>query len=140
MNFSAASRILEPLLRTHGPLEKMPFRDMQEWIAFFWNRQTMVYVIDSDEAAAVCLVKLFRNLDQFLEPFIHDPCGQFCMIELMIAKEPVYMGIVMQKLTSRWGPQQIVLWDRGIKTENGKSPRIYTWEQFKKLSRRLING
>jgi hypothetical protein len=138
MNFSTASRILEPLLRTHKPLGTMPFRDLQEYIAFYWNRQTMACVIDYDEAAAICLIKLFRRLDHFLDPFIHDPCGRYCMIELMIAKEPVHMGIVWRKLVSRWGPQQIVLWDRGARTENSKSPRMYTWRQFEKLSRRMI--
>ena len=139
-NFVATMRTLVPLLRNHPPLAVLKFESLCDWVAYYWNRGTISFVInDAGEPQAVALVKLFRDLRQFLDPFVHDPCGQFCMIELMAAAEPISMGLICQELTQRFGPQAIILWDRGERTENG-APRMYRWTQFQKLARRLTYG
>jgi hypothetical protein len=132
--FYRTMRTLDPLLRRHRTLEKMAFDQLAEWVAYYWNRNTMSYAIgDHGEPRAVCMIKLFRHLPQFLEPFVHDPCGRFCMIELLAADSPESMKMVHDKLVNRWGPQMIVMWDRGERTERGK-PRMYRWDQFERLS------
>lgn len=131
---------LEPLFREWSPLSVMPFHDLCDYVAYFWNRGTISYIIDDwGHAQGVCLIKLFRNLGQFLEPFVHEPCGEFCMLVLMVADGPETMGWICQDLTRRWGPQSIVLWDRGDRTESG-APRMFTWNQFQKLARRITQG
>lgn len=135
--FHDVMRSLEPLLRQHKTLKKMEFGMMCDWIAYYWNRETIAYLLDdTGKARAVCLVKLFRQLKQFLEPFVHDPCGKFCMVELMVANDAEAMGIVHDQLVSRWGAQEFVLWDRGERTESG-SPRIWRWDQFEDLAERI---
>jgi hypothetical protein len=131
---------LVPLLREGRRFCVMPRALLDDWIAYFWNRGTISYVLNDDgSAVAVCLVKLFRHLGQFLEPFVHDPCGKFCMIELMVAHEPVAMANIFIELTDRFGPQQVFMWDRGERTEGG-TPRIYSWHAFETLARRLTCG
>lgn len=131
---------LEPLFRRHPRYCLIPFHDLCEFVAYFWNRGTISFVIDEDgHGRGVCLCKLFRHLSQFFEPLVHEPCGKFCMLELMVAEDPLAMGIICEDLTNRWGPQEIILWDRGERTENG-APRMYTWRQFQKLARRITFG
>ena len=116
------------------------FEMICDWMAPFWNRGTLSYRIDSDgEPRGFCIIKLFRNLEQFLEPFVHEPCGKFCMIEALVAKEPVTMAALCDELIERWGRQQIILWDRGERTESG-APRMFRWGQFQKLARRITYG
>ena len=131
---------LEPLLRTHPRLARLTFYELCDYVAWFWNRGTISFVQDDHwEPHAICLVKLFSSLRQFLDPFVHEPCGKFCMIELMVADEPLAMGQIFEDLRARWGPQEIMLWDRGERTEDG-APRMYRWDQFEKLARRLTYG
>jgi hypothetical protein len=136
--FYRTVRSLEPLLRRHRTLEKMDFDMLIEWVAYFWNRNTISHVIDNGKPRAVCMIKLFRRLQEFQEPFVHDPCNKFCMIELMSASDPEAMGIVHDRLFERWGPQMIVMWDRGERTEKGR-PRMYRWDQFERLAEKLTH-
>jgi hypothetical protein len=139
-NYVATMRTLAPLLRQHPPLAALKFESLCDWVAYYWNHGTISFVInEAGEPEAVALVKLFRSIGQFLDPFIHDPCGRFCMIELMVASEPISMGRICEELTNRWGPQAVMLWDRGLRTEKG-CPRMYRWNQFMKLARRLSYG
>ena len=132
--------ILRPLLRQSDRFRKMPFADLCDYVAYFWNRGTISFVFDdSGEAQGVCLIKLFRDLNQFLDPFVHEPCGQFCMIELMVASDPVTFASIFDELVDRWGRQDVIMWDRGERTENG-APRMYRWREFQKLARRLTYG
>lgn len=138
--FKKKMRVLAPLLRNHPPLSALQFDQLCDWVAWYWNRGTLCYVLNEDgSASAVALVKLFRDLRQFMDPFVHDPCGRFCMIELMVAEEPLAMGTIFTELSQRFGPQSIVMWDRQERTENG-APRMYRWHQFRKLARRLTYG
>jgi hypothetical protein len=133
-------QILKPLLREYEPFSVMPFPNLCDYVAWFWNRGTISFVFnDAGEAEGVCLIKLFRHLEDFMEPFVHDPCGRFCMIEVMVASQPVAFASMFEELVDRWGKQQLVMWDRGERTESG-APRMYRWRQFQKLARRLTYG
>jgi hypothetical protein len=137
--FLATVGKLLPLLRQYKTSAKMPIEHLHDHLAWYWNKGTMSYVIDRQGARAICLIKLFRYLRQFLNPYVHDPCGRFCMIELMVADDPLAMGQTCEELTARFGPQAVVLWDRGKRTEDG-APRMYRWHQFMKLARRVSYG
>lgn len=130
---------LTPLLREAPKFCVWQFDMLCDWLSYFWNRGTISFVIDEqDRAHGVCLVKLFSRLEQFLEPFVHEPCGRFCMIELMVADSPSVMGQIFDDLVERWGRYDLILWDRGERTENG-APRMYRWKEFQKLARRITN-
>jgi hypothetical protein len=133
-------RQLEPLFRQCPAFASMQFDDLCDHVAFFWNCGTIAWVIsDEGKASAVCMIKLFRKLHQFLFSYIHDPCGKFCMIDVLVAEEPNAWAWVCEELIRRWGPQEIMLWDRGERTENG-APRMYKWDQFLKLTHRATQG
>ena len=131
---------LLPLLRRAPAFSAITFADLCDHLAYFWNRGTMCYVMsDYSEPRAVCLIKLFRNIEQFMDVYVHEPCGEFCTIELMVASDPLAMGMIFEELVKRWRGAKTVMWDRGERTEPG-APRIYSWRQFKKLARRLSYG
>ena len=132
-------RKLVPLLREHRRFSVWKFDMLCDWVAFFWNRGTISYVIDDcGQARGVCLVKLFRRLEQFLEPFVHEPCGKFCMVEFLGARDAFGIAGCFDSLFARWGPQETVIWDRGLRTESG-APRMYTWRQYMRIKMRLTN-
>jgi hypothetical protein len=130
---------LAPLLREHRHYSGWKFDMLCDWCAYFWNRGTISYLIDDGQARGVCLVKLFKRLEQFLEPFVHEPGGKFCMVELLVARDPLAIAHTFFELTGRWGKPAIILWDRGERTEGG-SPRMYRWSDYEKLTRRLTYG
>jgi hypothetical protein len=55
---------------------------------------------------------------------------------LMSADGAQTLGFLHDELVDRWGPKEIMLWDRGGRTERG-TPRIFRWEQFEKLANRI---
>ena len=133
-------RVLLPTLRQQTQYCVMPFDEVCDRLAFYWNRGTFVYSIDEfGEPHGACLIRLFRHLEQFMDPRIHDPCGQFVMLDLLVADTPNVAASLCEELVERWGRQQLVLWDRGERTESG-APRMYRWKQFQKLVRRLTYG
>lgn len=139
-NFIGIINTLEPLLRKYPPLASMPFSDLLDWMSWYWNRGTLAWWIsDFGEPRGVCMIKLFRRVEQFLDRDVHEPCCKFCFIELMVAADPIVMGLLFNEMVDRWGPQDIIMWDRGERTENG-APRMYTWQKFEKLARRLSYG
>jgi hypothetical protein len=129
---------LDPLLRRYLPLARMDFDDLCDWISWYWNRGTMAYVVEENRPLGICLIRLFRRLDQFMDQDIFDPCGKFCFIELAVARDGKIMGLMLQDLENRWGRQEIMVWDRPGRTESG-APRMYKWADFVKLARRLSN-
>ena len=135
-NFIQVISVLKPLLRRYRPLSVMHFDDMLDWLAWYWNRGTMAYVIEDNQPKGVCLIRLFRHLDQFIEVDAHEPSSEFAFIEVSIAEDGQVMAQMLADLENRWGPQKCVMWDRGVRTEDGP-PRMYSWNQFKKLARRL---
>lgn len=137
--FIETMRKLAPLLREHQPLCLTKFEPLCDYVAYFWNRGTISFFLDEDgEAQGVCLVKLFARVEQFLDILVHEPCGRYCMIEVMVAHSPEVMSWIHEDLLRRWGPQKVVLWDRGERTVGG-APRMWTWEQFEKLAWRICN-
>lgn len=137
--FLAVMDKLEPLLRKYHWFRAMNRALLDDWIAYYWNRGTISYLIDGEEARGVCLIKLFRRLEQFLEPFVHEPGGKFCMVEFLGAKDPMAIAYTYFELVKRWGKPEIMVWNRGERTEGG-SPRMFTWNQYEKLTRRLTYG
>jgi hypothetical protein len=113
------------------------FNTICDWFAYAWNRGTFSYVIDDfGVGQGVCVIKLFSRLEGMLEPFIHEPEGGFCLVDVLSAKSPQAIGMLYSSLKERWGPGRIMLWDRGARTEKG-APRMYRWDDYEKLTRRL---
>jgi hypothetical protein len=137
--YLAVMEKLKPLFREHPRFSVMKYDLLCDWIAYFWNRGTISYLLDGEGARGVCLIKLFSRLGQFLEPFVHEPGGKFCMVELLVAKDPLAIAYTYFELVKRWGKPEIIMWDRGERTEGG-TPRMYTWDQYEKLTRRLTYG
>jgi hypothetical protein len=138
--FVTLIRILLPVLRQQEALSVMPFDQVCDRIAWYWNRGLFSYVIDNlGVPHGACLIRLFSRVEQFLEPLVHEPCGKFCMIDVLVADCPNVAAQLCEELVERWGRQQIVLWDRGERTETG-APRMHRWKEFQKIVRRLTYG
>jgi hypothetical protein len=138
--FVATIAKLLPVLHGHRPLQGMNFEQLCDYLAYFWNHGTMSCAFDDlDKPVGVCLIKLFAQLDGFLDEFIHQPEGEFCMIVLLVADTPNVMEQLCAELVSRWGTGWTMLWDRGTRTEAG-APRMFRWDQFEKITRRLTYG
>jgi hypothetical protein len=139
--FERIMRKVDPFIRSRCP--KWPawsFEDMCDYCAKFWNRGTMSLSVDCfGEIHGLTLIKLFRHLDDFVKEHAHDPCGKFCWVEVMIADYPQAMIEMKLGFIRRWGPQEIMMWDRADRTAT-KTPKIYTWDQYNKLTRRLSYG
>ena len=129
-----------PVIRQQRAFCVTSFARLCDHFAFYWNRGTFVYSIDDfGKAHGVCAIRMFNALEQFLTPYIHEPCNKFCVIDLLVADTPNVAAQLFEELTQRWGPQEVMLFDRDERTENG-SPRMYKWETFMKLVRRLTYG
>jgi hypothetical protein len=136
--FIQVMRKVAPFICAHHPFWlEIDFEKLCDYFAWFWNRHTMIVCTDRlGEIDTVCLVKLFRYLNQFIIRDVHDPCGEFCMIELLAADSDRGKAKAIHSFTNRWGKQKFVIWDRGDRTLD-KAPRIYSWEDFHKLARRF---
>ncbi len=128
--------VLSPLFRKVGKFRQWQSEFLCDWIAYFWNRGTISFVIDEHGGHGVSTIKLFSRLEQFLEPFVHEPQGGFCMIEVMVADSPAVMGRLCSEMVQRWGPGRVILWDRSERTESG-APRMFRWHEFEKLANRI---
>jgi hypothetical protein len=133
---------LVPLIREARRYSCWKFEMLCDWWAYFWNRGTLAFVIDaSGNAQGVCAIKLFSRLEQFLEPFVHEPTGKFCLVDLLVAVSPLAIADCFEILSGRWGPQAIMIWERGDRTaQTNRAPRMYTWAQYLKLTNRLTDG
>ena len=138
-NYIVTMRTLAGRIRDVPKFSVWQFDMLCDWCAYFWNKGTISFVIEEGEAKGVCMIKLFSRLEQFLEPFVHEPGGQFAMIESLAGDGPETFALLLKDLTGRWGHPPIVLWDRGLRTESG-TPRIFTWQGFEKLARRFTHG
>jgi hypothetical protein len=133
---------LVPLIREARRYSLWQFDILCDWFAYFWNRGTIAFVIDArGNAQGVCAIKLFNRLEQFLEPFVHEPTGKFCLVDLLVAVSPPTIADCFEILFGRWGPQEIMIWERGDRTaQTDRAPRMYTWAQYLKLTNRLTYG
>lgn len=132
--------MVTPFIQEHHPR----WRDSTDaeiawYCAWFWDRDLMSVSVINEEIYGVCTIKLFDKLGEFLDPHPFNPTGKFCFIDLLVSVSPTATANVFQILVDRWGPQEIVLWDRGERTEGG-APRMFSWAQFMKLSSRLTYG
>jgi hypothetical protein len=134
--------ILMPLIREARRYSVWQFDMLCDWFAYFWNRGTIAFVIDAHgNAQGICAIKLFNRLEQFLEPFVHEPTGKFCLVDLLVAVSPLAIADCFEILFGRWGPQAIMIWDRGDRTDQpNRAPRMYTWLQYLKLTNTLTYG
>ena len=137
--YVSTMRLLLPLLRRQETFSVTPFEKLCDYFAYSWNRGTFAYVIEAGVPRGVCVIKLFSKPEQFLDEFVHQPEGMFMMVVAMIADSAETMGKLHDELLERWGPRQIILWERGSRTEYG-SPRIYTWAMFEKLAKRITKN
>jgi hypothetical protein len=133
---------LVPLIREARRYSCWQFDTLCDWFAYFWNRGTIAFVIDAGgNAQGVCAIKLFSRIEQFLEPFVHEPTSKFCMVDLLVAVSPIAIADCFEILFGRWGPQEIMIWERGDRTaQTDRAPRMYTWAQYLKLTNRLTYG
>jgi hypothetical protein len=148
MNPNHAPEYLETmhkLLKLIRRVEKFSYWEKDaifDWMAYFWNKGTISYRISEDGVGrGICTLKFFSRLEQFLEPFVHEPGGNFVMIEMLVSDHWSTSALLFDELCDRWGGQRpVVLWDRGNRTEAaGKSPRMFKWKEFQKIARRMTN-
>jgi hypothetical protein len=137
--YIATMRQLAGRIRDVPKFSVWQFDMLCDWFSFFWNRGTISFVIAPDGTAqGVTVIKLFSRLEQFLEPFVHVPDGQFLMIEVLSCDGVQTRAKMFEELFERWGKRSVVLWDRPFRTEAG-APRMWRWDQFHKLARRFTN-
>jgi hypothetical protein len=137
--FCLAERIIPFIKENHQKWQDTPDQKLYEYLAWFWSKDLLAVSLYGEEINGVCTIKLFDQLEDFLSPKAFNPTGKFCLVDLLVATSPVAIANCFEALFARWGEQETMLWDRDIRTEKG-SPRIYTWSQYLKLTRRLTYG
>jgi hypothetical protein len=108
-------------------------------LTWYLDRGLMSFNVSPLQIHGICLIRLFDNLNDFLDPWIHKPTGEYCFIELIISSDPLTTTDLFNQLFERWGPQRIVLWDHAARTEKG-APRMYRWDQFEKIVQLMSKG
>jgi hypothetical protein len=134
-----ADRMVSFIRENHKKWQDTPDQKLYEYLAWFWGKDLLAVSFCGEEINGVCTIKLFDQLEDFLSPKAFNPTGKFCMVDLLVATNPMAIANCFEKLFARWGPQEIMLWDRNERTEKG-APRMFTWEQYLKLTRRLTYG
>lgn len=129
-----------PFIKEYHPKWRdEPNQKLYEYLAWHTGKNTLAVDFQGEEIYGVCAIKLFDNLEDFMDPRAFNPTGKFCMVDLLVAVSPCAIAVCFEKLFATWGPQKIMLWDRGERTENG-APRMYTWDMYMKLTKRLTYG
>ena len=134
-----ADRMVPFIRENHSKWKDTPNQKLYEYLAWFWGNDLLAVSFQEEEIYGVCTIKLFDRLEDFLSPKAFNPTGKFCMVDLLVAVSPVAIANCFEILFKRWGPQEIMLWDRGERTEKG-APKMFTWSQYLKLTRRLTYG
>ena len=130
----------ESLMRQGPAYRNWSQKKLFDNLAWYWNRGLVAFFLDSSGVAhGLCLIRLFRRIEQMFDYSVHDPCGEFLFIDLLVADEPNAMADCFEQFFARFGPQKIVIWDRGDRTEEG-CPRMYRWDQFLRLAYKLTYG
>ena len=122
---------MAPVIRRVETYAHMSDSEIADWLAYFWNRGTMSFVTGK----GIGVIKIFRQLPGFLEDYIHEPDGRFIEVELFSADSKATIKTIWHDLAFRWGPRDIVLWDRGFKS--GLAPRMYAWPQLTRFMEKL---
>jgi hypothetical protein len=134
-----ADRMVPFIREYHPKWRDEPAQKLYDYLAWHAGKKTLAVDCQGEEIYGVCTIKLFDQLDDFLDPRTHNPTGRFVMVDLLVAVSPVAIAHCFDKLVYIWGPRHTVIWERGERTENG-CPRIYRWDQFMKLTRRISYG
>lgn len=114
-------------------------QELERYLIWFADRELLAVSASGEEIYGVCTIKLFDRLEDFLSPEAFNPTGKFCQVDLLVAVSPVAIADCFEILFKRWGPQEIMLWDRDERTEKG-APKMFRWDQYLKLTRRLTYG
>jgi hypothetical protein len=123
----------------HVRWRNSPEELIQDYCSWFWNRGTMATSFAGSDIHGICLIRLFDKLGDFLKPWVHEPSGNFCFVELLCCDSPLAIADCFEIFFKRWGRQEVMIWDRGERTEGG-TPRMYRWDQYLKLTDRLTYG
>ena len=134
-----ADRMVPFIRENHSKWKDTPDQKLYEYLAWFWGKDLLAVSFQEEEIYGVCAIKLFDRLEDFLSPKAFNPTGKFCQVDLLVAVSPVAIANCFEILFKRWGPQEIMLWDRGERTEKG-APKMFTWSQYLKLTHRLTYG
>ena len=128
---------IEPLLRKDRWLDQFSGPSLKYFVKAYWRFGTLSWVEDwRGRILGVCLVKLFDDIKLMDERRIHVPRGTYLMIEHFAAAGRNTMRKLFEQVYGMWGKREFILWDRqGITEFSG--PRVYTWDQFLKLARRV---
>ena len=139
MGFIWLADRLVPFIRENHPKWRDGSSDgLYEYLAWFWARNLLAVSMSNEQIHGVCAIRFFNRLEDFLRPRAFEAGGKFCMVDLLVATSPLAIADCFESLFGRWGPQEIMLWERGERTENtSRPPRMYTWDQYLKLKRRL---
>ena len=112
--YVAIIRRLLPVIRQQKAFCVMPFNEVCDRLAFYWNRGTFTFSIDDfGEPHGACLIRLFAKGEEFLDPLVHKPCNKFCMIDLLVADTPNVAAQLCEELTERWGRQAVIMLGTG---------------------------
>ena len=134
-----ADRMVPFIKENHKKWQDTPDQKLYEYLSWFWGKDLLAVSFQGEEIYGVCTIKLFDKLEDFLSPEAFNPTGKFCQVDLLVAVSPVAIADCFEILFKRWGPQEIMLWDRDERTEKG-APKMFTWSQYLKLTRRLTYG
>lgn len=111
------------------------------YIEWFRARDLLATSFCGENLFAVCAVRFFARLEDWLEHQAFDPEGAFAMVELLVSASPLAQADCFEQLFDRWGKRPIVIWERGDRTEKSiGAPRMYRWKDFIKLTRRMTYG
>lgn len=136
-----ADRMVPFIQENHARWNTTPADDLYRYLAWFWGKDLLAASFSGEDIYGVCTIKLFDRLEDFLKPFVFEPTGKFCMVDLLVAVSPLAIADCLESLFKRWGPQEIMIWERGDRTERTTlAPRMYTWAQYLKLTSRLTYG
>lgn len=134
-----AERLLSFIREHYKPWAAASDLQILALLAWHLSRGLVAVSGDETEVRGLCIIRLIERLQDFLDPLAFSPGGDFIWIELLISTDPIAQADVHNQLEARWGPRKIVLWDRGEHTQLG-APRMFTWQQFGKLKRRMTYG
>jgi hypothetical protein len=135
--FGDMMKLIAPHLWEVESLSALEFNDLSAWFEFYFRRGTTVVLTDREltECHGIAVMKLFSRLEQWLDDFVHEPSGRFVEVLAACFPGPGSMQLCMEEFKKVWGPQEIVIWERGAK-KTGLTPRMYRWDQYERLVRK----
>ena len=111
--------------------------ELKMHVRWYWDHGTLSWAEDwRDRILGVCLVRIFGDIKDLDEFYIHVPDGKYLYIEYLCAVGPNATAAVQKQLYDRWSPREVIMWDRPDRTEKG-APRMYTLEKYMEIVRRM---